>query len=279
MIIVEKLSEIREVLDMMNHSSISIGFVPTMGALHAGHCSLISRAKSENQVVVSSIFVNPTQFNDQSDLSNYPRTPENDAVMLSQSGCDLLFAPSVEEMYPAGLLLDIDFGPLERVMEGSYRPGHFKGVATVVSRFFDIIKPTKAYFGEKDFQQLAIIREMTKRMHNGISIIGCETMRESDGLAMSSRNIHLTPDERALAGVIYKTLIWASSAVKHDAIEKVRQEAVTRISSETKFTVQYLEFVDSETLQPILNYEHNSKQRVCVAVLTSRTRLIDNVAV
>jgi len=277
MIVVEKVSELREVLGMLLHSGDSIGFVPTMGALHRGHTSLIKQAKSENQIVISSIFVNPTQFNDKNDLLNYPRTPESDAIMLSDAGCDVLFIPSVEEIYPDDKMLEMDFGSLERVMEGSFRPGHFKGVATVVSRFFEIINPDKAYFGEKDFQQLAIINEMNRRLKTGIVIVGCETLREPDGLALSSRNIHLTEEERASAGIINSTLRWAAEKVRNANIEEVKKEAAARINAVPGFKVQYFEFVDSTTLQSINKYDSQHSQRICTAVLTSKTRLIDNV--
>lgn len=279
MIIVEKLSELREALDMMQHSNRSVGFVPTMGALHEGHISLINRAKSENQVVISSIFVNPTQFNDLNDLVNYPRTPQSDAELLSKAGCDLLFFPQVNEMYPEEKLLEMDFGMLERVMEGMFRPGHFKGVATIVSRFFEIINPATAYFGEKDFQQLAVIKEMSRRIHPSVKVIGCPTLREENGLAKSSRNIHLTPDERSRSGVIYETLKWAAEEARNKSLEKVKSQALQMISNGTGFKVQYLEFVDADTLISIDKYESSRPERLCIAVLTSKTRLIDNVPV
>ncbi len=277
MIIVETVSELAEALTMMRHPAKGVGLVPTMGALHEGHSSLISRASSENQIVVSSIFVNPTQFNDKNDLLNYPRTPDEDAMLLSDAGCDLLFSPSVKEIYPKDHLLDLDFGNLDKVMEGQFRPGHFRGVATVVSRFFEIIRPEKAYFGEKDFQQLAIIHEVSARLFPSVTIVGCETIREPDGLAMSSRNIHLSSDERLHAGIIYATLLWSAGAVQTGSVEEVKAEAVKRISAVAGFRVQYLEFVDSETLQPIVSWQKDRKQRACIAVVTSKTRLIDNV--
>lgn len=269
---------LQRLLDSIRLSGSTIGFVPTMGALHEGHLSLITRAKAENDVVVSSIFVNPTQFNDAKDLQNYPRTPEADYAMLESVGCDVVFTPSVEEMYPDDRLLDMDFGLLEKVMEGAFRPGHFKGMATVVSRFFGIVAPDKAYFGEKDFQQLAIIRDMNRRQMTGIEIVGCPTLRESDGLAMSSRNIHLTREERAGAPVIYRSLQMAAQILPGKGVEATRDEVIRAIESEAKFRVQYLEFVDSATLEPILSRHPGKEERVCIAVLTSRTRLIDNIA-
>ena len=274
MIVVEKVSELRKLLANRG----SIGFVPTMGALHRGHISLISRARAENDTVVCSIFVNPTQFNDKKDLANYPRTPEEDKKLLSEAGCDVLFQPSVDEIYPDETLLDIDFGPLERVMEGQFRPGHFRGVATVVHRLFEIVQPNRSYFGKKDFQQLAIIKEMNRRLSPEIAIIGCATLRENDGLAMSSRNIHLTDEERSKAGIIFETLNWVSKSIQSDKITSIQTQAIARIESVANFKVQYLEMVDNEMLQPITKWDPNIPQRVCVAVLTSRTRLIDNIA-
>jgi len=279
MIVVEKASELRNLLDLMTSDSSGIGFVPTMGALHIGHKSLIMKAKLENALVVTSIFVNPTQFNDKNDLLNYPRTPESDEKLLDEAGCDLLFRPTEREVYPDDQLLDIDFGPLERVMEGSYRPGHFRGVATVVYRLFKMVSPGKAYFGEKDFQQLAIIREMNRRMKTGVEIIGCPTLREEDGLAFSSRNIHLSLDERSGAGVIFSTLKWAAEALKSMDIKHAREKSIERIEAVANFKVQYLEFVEGDTLQPITSWKENARQRVCIAVITSRTRLIDNMAI
>ena len=279
MILVETVSELREALDMLKHKGYKVGFVPTMGALHRGHISLIEKARSENQVVVSSIFVNPTQFNDKKDLVQYPRTPEADAILLSDAGCHLLFMPPVKEVYPEENLLDMDFGSLEQVMEGSYRQGHFKGVATVVARLFELVKPDRAYFGEKDFQQLVVINEMNRRLNTGIIIVGCETLREPDGLALSSRNIHLTGNEREQAGVIYNSLLKAAENIRTQPLFDVKQQAISAVNSYLDFKVQYLEFVDSHTLLPIEKWEKNKDQRACIAVLTSRTRLIDNIPV
>ena len=254
------------------------GFVPTMGALHAGHISLIKKAKAENQVVICSIFVNPTQFNDPKDLLRYPRTPEEDQKMLSEAGCDVLFLPSESEIYPGSVLPDFEFGMLDKVMEGKFRPGHFKGVAAVVYRLFGLIGPTRAYFGEKDFQQLAIIREMVRLKKLSVIVVGCETLREPGGLALSSRNVLLTPKERDNAGIIYHSLVWAVKQLKNRSPEQVRKETKERIENVPGFNVQYLEFVDSETLQPITGYDPARPQRACIAVITTTTRLIDNIA-
>ncbi|MBL0339662.1 MAG: pantoate--beta-alanine ligase [Bacteroidetes bacterium] len=269
----------REYLERAKLMGLSIGFVPTMGALHPGHMSLIERAKRENDLVVSSIFVNPTQFGDAKDLLNYPRTPDADYELLKQHGCDMVFTPSVAEMYPDQSLIEMKFGDLEKVMEGAYRPGHFKGVATIVSRFFEIIRPNRAYFGQKDFQQLAIIKEMNEQLKTGIEIVGCATMREPDGLAMSSRNIHLSFEERKAAPVIYNSLLLASELVRINEPEEVKHTIIKIIEALGGFKVQYLEFVDSLTLKPITKWQSHADQRACIAVITSKTRLIDNVAI
>ncbi len=279
MLIIETTAKgLQKLLDEPVSHGSTVGFVPTMGALHAGHVSLVETAKTANDIVVASIFVNPTQFNDPKDLSNYPRTIEADKLLLEHAGCDILFLPSVEEMYPTPELLDMDFGMLENVMEGAFRPGHFRGMATVVSKFFNMVNPDTAYFGEKDFQQLAIIREMNRRQLNGIEIVGCETLREANGLAMSSRNIHLTDEERSKSGIIYKALQQAVAIFPEKGAVFTSNLVKQMIEEVDSFKVQYLEFVDSISLQPIEQRHPGKEERVCVAVLTSKTRLIDNIA-
>ncbi|MBL0072830.1 MAG: pantoate--beta-alanine ligase [Bacteroidetes bacterium] len=279
MLIIETTAKgLQKLLDEPVSHGSTVGFVPTMGALHAGHVSLVETAKTANDIVVASIFVNPTQFNDPKDLSNYPRTIEADKILLEKAGCDILFLPSVEEMYPTPELLEMDFGLLENVMEGAFRPGHFRGMATVVSKFFNMVNPDTAYFGEKDFQQLAIIREMNRRQLNGIEIVGCETLREANGLAMSSRNIHLTDDERSKSGIIYKALQQAVAIFPEKGAVFTSNLVKQMIEEVDSFKVQYLEFVDSTSLQPIEQRHPGKEERVCVAVLTSKTRLIDNIA-
>lgn len=275
MIITGKISEVREFLSSKGGRA---GFVPTMGALHSGHLSLVQRCREENAVSVASIFVNPTQFNDPNDLKKYPRTPESDHQMLEDGGLDLLFEPQVAEIYPQENRIEMDFGSLERVMEGAHRPGHFNGVVTVVSRLFDIVRPGKAYFGEKDFQQLAIIREWARRVNSPVEIIGCPTLRETDGLAMSSRNIHLSAEERKAAPLIYRALQEASHSIRSKSPDETRQMVIDMIESFPGFKVQYIEFVDGSTLQPIDHFIPGREQRACIAVLTSSTRLIDNIA-
>lgn len=254
------------------------GFVPTMGALHDGHLSLIDAARKNTDTVISSIFVNPTQFNDKKDLANYPRMPEKDLQLLQSAGCDCVYLPSVEEVYPPGYkALEADFGHLENSMEGSYRPGHFKGVATVVNRLFELVKPDEAFFGEKDFQQLAVIRELAKRYHPTIKINGCATMREADGLAMSSRNLLLTPGQREEAPMIFQALTKANAWIQNHSVSSTRN-MVTELINKSKFLkVQYFDIVHPLTLVSITDSTKVKGMRGCIAVLTDGPRLIDNM--
>ncbi|MEP7263567.1 MAG: pantoate--beta-alanine ligase [Bacteroidota bacterium] len=254
------------------------GFVPTMGALHEGHLSLIEAAKKNTDKVISSIFVNPTQFNDKRDLANYPRMPEKDIQLLQNAGCDCVYIPSVEEVYPPDFKqLEVDFGHLENTMEGSYRPGHFKGVATVVNRLFELVKPDEAFFGEKDFQQLAVIRELAKRYHPKIKINGCATVREADGLAMSSRNMLLTPEQRAEAPLIYKVLTQADAWIQNHSVSSTIN-MLTEMLNQSKFLrLQYFDIVHPLTLVSITDATKVKGMRGCIAVLTDGPRLIDNM--
>jgi pantoate--beta-alanine ligase len=256
----------------------SIGFVPTMGALHPGHISLIEKAKSENDIVVCSIFVNPTQFNDPKDLENYPRMPEADIALLKSAGCDLVFLPTPIEIYPDGAqLLDISFGFMEETMEGAFRPGHFKGVATVVNRLFEIVQPANSYFGEKDFQQLAIIRKMASMLKHSTAIVGCPTLRESDGLAMSSRNLLLTPEQRKAAPLIYKAMEMAKEFIPHHSPAAVIELVKRYIQKSPYLSVQYFQLVNLDTLEDITHWEEGATVQGCIAVLTEGPRLIDNI--
>jgi len=272
------VSSLREQLQKEFDDGKSVGFVPTMGALHEGHLSLLRRAKSENDKVVCSIFVNPTQFNDPNDLEKYPRMPEQDLRLLDSVGCDFVFLPSVKEIYPAGpVILDIDFGTLETVMEGAFRPGHFKGMATVVHRLFEIVQPDRAYFGEKDFQQLAIVRKMTSILQLPVTVIGCETLREADGLAMSSRNMLLSPEQRKAAPLIYKGLQMVNTFIPHHSPSAVK-ELVTRFINQSRYLeVQYFELVEPESLKSIVQWTDTKDVQGCIAVLTEGPRLIDNM--
>lgn len=279
MLITGKIEEVKAFLQDSLGKGQSLGFVPTMGALHEGHRSLVERSCRENELTAVSIFVNPKQFNDPKDLLRYPRTPQADHRMLREAGADLLFEPTADEVYSGGEATIPDFGLLERVMEGAFRPGHFKGVVAVVSRLFDIIRPHRAYFGEKDFQQLAIIREWCRRSGSQVRVIGCPTLREADGLARSSRNIHLTPEERDAAPVIYRTLLQSAPDFHNHGAAFAEGSAREVIEQVAGFRVQYLQYVDDQTLEAVEHPVHGRGHRACIAVLTSATRLIDNIAV
>lgn len=257
--------------------SSSVGFVPTMGALHAGHISLVKRARAENDTVVVSIFVNPNQFNDKNDLRNYPRTPEADIEMLRQAGADIIFTPSVEEVYPKPDTRIFDFGTLDKVMEGETRPGHFNGVAQVVSRLFELVGPDRAYFGEKDFQQIAIIKALVKQLELRGNIVECPIIRESDGLALSSRNTLLTPEHRAAAPAIYAALHEAAQTRSAKSVAEVEQEVITRIEQNPLLKVIYFKLVDENTLEEVADWSSGEHIRGCIAVQAGAVRLIDNI--
>lgn len=267
-------------------NNYKIGFVPTMGALHKGHISLVERALTISDSVIVSIFVNPTQFNNLNDLSRYPRTEEEDCKKLREAGATIVFIPSVEDIYPGNDTRSISLGGLDSTGEGPRRPGHFKGVAQVVTLLFDIVKPTFAFFGEKDFQQLSIIRYFTKELNYPIEIISCSTVRESDGLAMSSRNMLLTAKQREAAPHIYKTLKRAqeiaSAQILPSANEVITPVMLSRwvereINSNPLLRTEYAEVVNSLTLQLVQNWEEAEDIQLCVAVNVNPVRLIDNI--
>lgn len=255
----------------------TVGFVPTMGALHQGHISLVKQAVSENPVVVVSIFVNPTQFNDPKDLERYPRTLENDMKLLEPTGCSIVFAPNAKEVYPEPDKRKFNFGKLEEVMEGKHRPGHFNGVAQVVSRLFDMVKPTKSYFGLKDFQQLAIVKNMVKQLQLPVEIVPCAIIREESGLAMSSRNELLTEEQRKNAAVISETLFKAKELKEQKSVQEITDWVTETINKNPFLDVEYFEIVDDEQLQPVLNWDEKSTKVGCVAVFCGKIRLIDNI--
>ncbi len=255
-----------------------IGFVPTMGALHEGHLELMRRAKKENDLLVVSVFVNPIQFNNPDDLKKYPRNLEKDKGLLKSVGCDVLFAPGVEEIYPEDTITEqFDFGKLETVMEGAFRAGHFNGVAVVVKRLFNIIEPHKAYFGEKDFQQLAIIQQLVKMEKMPLTIVPCPIVREADGLAMSSRNQRLTPEERALAPFIYQTLKQAVRLEKEKTPQQVKQWVSEQFGSEPLFRLEYFEIADDKELQSVTSWDKTVGTMGFVAAFLGNVRLIDNI--
>lgn len=267
-----------------NADRSSVGFVPTMGALHRGHMSLVEKARSENGTVVVSVFVNPTQFNDPNDLRNYPRTPESDLRMLEEGGADVVFMPAVEEIYPEPDTRVFDLGQVDKVMEGATRPGHFNGVAQVVSRLFDIVRPTRAYFGQKDFQQVAVIKAMVARLGSQVDIRVCPIVREADGLAMSSRNTLLTPNHRAAAPAIYTALRagveYAAGEGGQGGEEAVRrtEEYVRRIvDSNPLLKTIYFSIVNAATMQPARRWDEPEGVHGCIAVQAGGVRLIDNI--
>ncbi|HAD11017.1 MAG TPA: pantoate--beta-alanine ligase [Saprospirales bacterium] len=285
MLIFKKVADLRHWLDRQN---LPIGFAPTMGALHAGHLELIRMAKNDGCLAVASIFVNPTQFNDPKDLDKYPRTPEKDAELLIGAGCDVLFMPPVDEVYPPGqdLTIDLDFGLLDKVMEGEFRPGHFKGMATVVNRLLDIVKPQKLYMGQKDYQQLSIVRDMIRQLTLPVELIMCPTVREPDGLAMSSRNVRLSPEMRAAAPVIHQTLQWAKTALEADLPrDEIQAQAMDKLRA-AGLRPEYFELVDGFSLAPIrpkgaIAFMNETSMGdgivACTAAFAGEVRLIDNL--
>ena len=278
MLVFAKIKSVQQKLESLKNET-TVGFVPTMGALHQGHLSLIARAKKENDIVVVSIFVNPTQFDKKEDLVNYPKTIDTDLFLLKSVGCDIVFTPTAEEVYSNNIQsTSFNFEGLEHQMEGKFRTGHFDGVGTIVKRLFDIVKPTKAYFGEKDFQQLQIIRSMVKQQHIPIEIIGCDIYREDDGLAMSSRNTRLTKQHRAISPFIYKTLKQA----KIEFGTKNALEVIDWVKNEFKkqplLELEYFEIADEDTLKSIKNKNSVQKYRAFIAVFAGEIRLIDNIS-
>lgn len=272
------VAALREVVDAARSNGKSVGLVPTMGALHVGHISLVERCVAENDITVVSVFVNPTQFNDKKDLELYPRTPEQDCAMLERAGCTYVFTPSVEEVYPEPDTRVFDLGAVAEVMEGRYRPGHFNGVAQIVSKLFYMVAPHRAYFGEKDFQQIAVIRTMAKQLNFDIDIISCPIVREEDGLALSSRNTRLTPEQRKNAPVIAQTLFASIDYAKEYSVEDTIKYVVDTINATPEMRVEYYEIVDGYSLQPINAWVDSNYVVGCITVYNGEVRLIDNIA-
>ena len=270
----ETVASLKEAVSAAKAAGKSVGLVPTMGALHDGHLSLIRKAKEDNDIVVVSVFVNPIQFNNKEDLAKYPRTVEADCEKLMSVGTDMVFLPTVEEMYPDPVTETYHFGPVVEVMEGPQRPGHFSGVAVVVRRLFDIVEPKRAYFGEKDYQQLAIIRNLIEQIHYDIEIVPCPIVRADDGLALSSRNMRLSPAARAIAPAIYEVKEWVMSTLA--SFHEVNPD---QCPDGLKFEPEYFEIVNAVTLQPIENWEDadNDGAVGCIAVWLNGVRLIDVV--
>lgn len=277
MIIIKNSKELSEKVTALKEEGSCIGFVPTMGALHEGHLSLMECSNKENDITIVSIFVNPTQFNDKVDYAKYPRILEDDIEKLKKVKCDILFTPSENEMYPSQDNREFDFGNLDKVMEGKHRPGHFRGVALIVSKFFEIVNPNKAYFGEKDFQQLAIIKSLTKQLNLNIEIISCPILRENDGLAMSSRNILLTADQRENVALISETLFDAREKAKSMTVSETKDWVKQTINKNVFLEVEYFEIVDHTSLEPISSWNSEIEKVGCIAVQVGAIRLIDNI--
>jgi len=259
--------------------NFTIGFVPTMGALHNGHLSLVKESVDNNEITVASIFVNPTQFNKKEDLENYPRTLENDLTLLQSVSCDIAFIPTTEEIYSNTVSSNhFEFDGLEIQMEGKFREGHFNGVGTIVKKLFEIVTPTNAYFGEKDFQQLQIIRKMVQKNHLPVSVIGCPTFREKNGLAMSSRNQLLSEKEKEEGAIIYETLCEVKELINNKAIEKINSWVGEQFDKNPLFELEYFIIADEENLTPALTISPNKNYRAFIAVHADKVRLIDTMA-
>ena len=272
-----KVSDLRKELSTVDREGI--GFVPTMGALHAGHRSLVERARRECATVVVSVFVNPTQFNDKNDLRNYPRTPEADMALLEAAGADYVLMPSVEEIYPEPDERIFDFGQIDKVMEGATRPGHFNGVAQVVSRLFAIVEPAKAYFGEKDFQQIAVIKAMVKQLSLGVEIVECPIVRGDDGLALSSRNTLLDAEHRKAAPRIYAVISQCAARAAEMTPAELTELVTREVESDGLLKVIYFRAVDALTMQQVGAWSNSDRIQGCIAVQAGDIRLIDNVRI
>ncbi len=277
MVIFNKINKLQAALSEYRNRNCSIGFVPTMGALHDGHLSLVKQCLADNDATVVSIYVNPTQFNDKNDLRNYPRNFQYDIGLLKELGCNLVFVPDDHEMYPVKDTRKFDFGQMGTIMEGKYRPGHFNGVAQIVTKLFDAVNPHKAYFGKKDFQQLAIIKKMVEMYRYNIEIVACPIVREPDGLAMSSRNLLLSAEQRNAAPLIYKTLCVAKGMLFQSNLSAIKSFVADTINGNPLLQLEYFEIIDTHTLNPLTNLNPERPVTACIAVYAGKVRLIDNI--
>lgn len=275
--VIHTIRELQAELSVQKAIGKRVGLVPTMGALHAGHASLVERSVAENDVTVVSIFVNPTQFNDKNDLAKYPRTLDADCQLLQSVGASIVFAPSVEEVYPEPDTRSFSYAPLDTVMEGAFRPGHFNGVCQIVSKLFDMVQPHCAYFGEKDFQQLAIIREMVRQMNYSFEIVGCPIVREVDGLAMSSRNTRLSAEERATALNISRILFESQEYAETHTLAETKAFVEEGIAAVDGLRLEYYEVVDDRSLQTVHAWDEAEGIVGCITVFCGEVRLIDNI--
>jgi len=264
-------------LDALRNAGKSIGFVPTMGALHQGHTSLVEKAAVENNVTVVSIFVNPTQFNDPADLETYPRTLDRDLELLQSLNADLVFIPTVKEMYPEEDMRSFDLGNLDKVMEGKHRKGHFTGVVKIVSKLFLAVLPNRAYFGQKDFQQLVIVRRLVQNLNLNLDIVACPIVREKDGLAMSSRNVRLNREERNLAPFIHETLKLAREKSGSLTPVEIKSWVILQFEEQPLMQLEYFEIVEDKELKPIVDWDEQGNKVGCLAVQIGKVRLLDNM--
>lgn len=274
-----KIVDLQNALFLARKQGKKIGLVPTMGALHEGHASLITKSIGENDITVVSVFLNPTQFNDQSDFDRYPRTLEADSRLVEACGADYIFAPSVKDIYPSRDARHFEFPPVTTVMEGARRPGHFNGVCQVVSRLFYIVRPDSAYFGEKDWQQIAVVKQLAKYINSNVRIVECPIIRDPDGLAKSSRNSLLTKEERAIAPAIYQILRESVGYAETHSLKETRNMVVERINAIPELEVEYFEIVDGDSLLPVENWERSEYIVGCITVYCGKTpiRLIDHI--
>ena len=277
--VINKIVDLQSELDQCRKEGKEIGLVPTMGALHEGHASLVKRSVKENGATVVSVFLNPTQFNDKGDLDRYPRTLDADCKLVEACGADYVFAPSVEEVYPTPDTRHFEFPPVSTVMEGAKRPGHFNGVCQVVSRLFDIVNPTRAYFGEKDWQQIAVIKQLVKFMGSSVKIVECPIIRDEDGLAKSSRNTLLAADERAIAPAIFKALKASVEYAKNHSVKETHDKVVNEINAVDGLEVEYFQIVDGDSLQDVASWDESDYVVGCITVYCGKTpiRLIDHI--
>lgn len=275
--VIEKKQELIELVNRLKKDGKSIGLVPTMGALHEGHLSLVSKCVKDNDICIASIFVNPTQFNNPKDLLTYPRDLDKDVNNLASAKCDYVFAPAVEDIYPEPDTRKFDFGYIDSVMEGANRPGHFNGVGQIVSKLFEIVNPDLAYFGMKDFQQVAVINKLVEIISSDVKIVKCPIIRELDGLAKSSRNMLLTDEHRKNAPIIHATLTKAITFADEKSVQEVKNWVVKEINSNPLFSVEYFEIVDDTELTPVTEWSANKGIVGCITVQAGNVRLIDNI--
>ena len=276
--VVTKIADLQKKIAEIRTNGGTVGLVPTMGALHNGHLELVKRCVAENSICVVSVFVNPTQFNDKNDLLHYPRTLDADCKLLESAGCVIAFAPEVEEMYPVEDTRVFNLGAVAEVMEGKYRPGHFNGVAQIVSKLFDAVQPDRAYFGEKDFQQIAVIRSMVKLLNYPVEIVACPIVREDDGMALISRNLRLTPEQRKNAVSISQTLFKSRTFAEQHSVAETIDYVVNTLNSVPDLDVEYFEIVNGNTLLSVNDWSDSDYIVGCITVYCGEVRLIDNIA-